>query len=210
MPPAPVFPQFLALLAVSFWGWRLFGFILASLVTQVAVEDVHSGQRATRGSATVGSCRGGLRPIYWSSASVLRLYLQSTSEVLPISMSGRHLGSVDGWLCQIFTRSLGTAAFNYRASCVRLGVGFLLLRSVCCGLVTGGNAGRVSLRTASWGTQWGQMNWLPAATGALCTVEAGDWGCFGDLLPDTLRPFGGMAFALRRFGVGLLSGWFCQ
>jgi hypothetical protein len=42
--------------------------------------------------------------------------------------------------------------------------------------------------------------------GALCTVEAGDWGCFGDLLPDTLRPFGGMAFALRRFGVGLLSG----
>ena len=46
------------------WGWRPFGFILASLVTQVAVEDVHSGQRATRGSATVVVCRGGLRPIY--------------------------------------------------------------------------------------------------------------------------------------------------
>lgn len=36
------------------WGRHPFGFILASLVTQVAVEDVHSGQRATRGSANVG------------------------------------------------------------------------------------------------------------------------------------------------------------
>jgi hypothetical protein len=45
-------------------GGRPFGFIFASLVTQVAVEDVHSGQRATRGSAIVVACRGGLRPIY--------------------------------------------------------------------------------------------------------------------------------------------------
>jgi hypothetical protein len=90
--------------------------------------------------------------------------LQSTTEVLPISMSGQHLGSVDGWLCQIFTRSLGTAASNYRASCARLGVGFLLLRRACCGPVTGGNAGQAPLRTASWGTQWGQFNRLPAAT----------------------------------------------
>ena len=36
------------------WGWRPFGFVLASLVTQVAAEDVHSGQRASRGLATVG------------------------------------------------------------------------------------------------------------------------------------------------------------
>ena len=40
--------------AVLFGDDTHFGFILASLVTQVAVEDVHSGQRATRGSATVG------------------------------------------------------------------------------------------------------------------------------------------------------------
>ena len=153
-----------ALRAVLFLSWRPLGIIFASLVTQVAVEDVHSGQRATRGSATVVACRGGLRPIYWSSASVLRPYLQSTTEVLPISMSGQHLGSVDGWLCQIFTRSLGTAASNYRASCARLGVGFLLLRRACCGLVTGGDAGQAPLRTASWGTQWGQLNWSPAAT----------------------------------------------
>ena len=45
-------------------GGHPFGFIFASLVTQVAVEDVHSGQRATRGSAIVVDCRGGLRPIY--------------------------------------------------------------------------------------------------------------------------------------------------
>ena len=33
---------------------QTFGFIFASLVTQVAVGDVHSGQRVTRDSATVG------------------------------------------------------------------------------------------------------------------------------------------------------------
>jgi hypothetical protein len=45
-------------------GGHPFGFIFASLVTQVAVEDVYSGQRATRGSAIVVDCRGGLRPIH--------------------------------------------------------------------------------------------------------------------------------------------------
>ena len=39
--------------AVSGWA-QLFGFIFASLVTQVAVGDVNSGQRVTRDMATVG------------------------------------------------------------------------------------------------------------------------------------------------------------
>jgi hypothetical protein len=141
-----------------------FGFVLASLVTQVAVGDVHSGQRVTRGSATVN------RLYRWVKAHklkrcllVLRLYLWSTPEVLPISMSGHNLGSVDCWLCQIFTRSLGTALPSIRALSVWRGMGFLLLRGVCSGLVTGGNAGQAPLRTAPWGTQWGQLNWLPAA-----------------------------------------------
>jgi hypothetical protein len=56
------------------------------------------------------------------------------------------------------------------------------------------------------GNSVGAIELIACSDGALCTVEVGDWGCFGDLLPDTLRPFGGMAFALRRFGVGLLSG----
>ena len=41
-----------------------FGTIFASLVTQVAVGDVYSAQRATRGSATVGVCAGGRKPVY--------------------------------------------------------------------------------------------------------------------------------------------------
>ena len=47
-------PPDIAALCGTVWGRHPFGFILASLVTQVAVEDVHSGQRATRGSANVG------------------------------------------------------------------------------------------------------------------------------------------------------------
>ena len=41
-----------------------FGTIFASLVTQVAVGDVYSAQRATRGSASVGVCAGGRKPVY--------------------------------------------------------------------------------------------------------------------------------------------------
>ena len=114
-------------------------------------------------------------------------------------MSGQHLGSVDGWLCQIFTRSLGTAASNYRASCARLGVGFLLLRRLCGGLASSGNAGQASLRTASWGTQWGQMNWLPATAVpcALLRRVIGNASAIPFLNTRPSRGFGLCASALR-------------
>ena len=56
------------------------------------------------------------------------------------------------------------------------------------------------------GNSVGAIELVACSDGALRTVEAGDWGCFGDLLLDTLRPFGGLALALWRFGEGLLSG----
>ena len=56
------------------------------------------------------------------------------------------------------------------------------------------------------GNSVGAIESVACSDGALGTVEVGGWGRFGASVPDTLRPFGGMAFALRRFGVGLLSG----
>ena len=46
------------------------------------------------------------------------------------------------------------------------------------GFVTSGNAGRASLRTVPWGTQWGQLEWSPAAIHALLRVRGGRLGYF--------------------------------
>jgi hypothetical protein len=74
-------------------GWHNFGIILASLVTQVAVGDVNSVQRATRGSATVGCLNRRVKAhILKRCRLVLRLFLRLTPEVLLTTMSGRHYG----------------------------------------------------------------------------------------------------------------------
>ena len=56
------------------------------------------------------------------------------------------------------------------------------------------------------GNSVGAIELIACNGGALRTAAVGDWDCFGDPLPDTLGPFGGLAFALRRCGIGLLSG----
>jgi hypothetical protein len=50
------------------------------------------------------------------------------------------------------------------------------------------------------GNSVGAIEWVACSGGALCTAEAGDWGCFGDLLLDTFRPFGGRPL---RFGASV-------
>ena len=94
------------------------------------------------------------------------------------------MGSVDCWLCQIFTRSLGTALPSIRALCAWWSVGFLLLRGVCGGFVTGGHAGHAPSRTEPWGTQWGQLNsWFAAEVPCVPTRQltgaASATPCFG-------------------------------
>ena len=98
---------------------------------------------------TATTCPGGLNA---------QLDLRLATEVPLIYISRHHLGSVDCWHCQIFSRSLGTTLLLSRALCACCNPGFLLSRGVCDGLVIGGNADPAPLRTAPWGTQWGQLN----------------------------------------------------
>ena len=90
------------------------GIILASLVTQVAVGDVNSVQRAYPG---LGDCWG----LEWVGESLyieavplaLRPFLRLTPEVLLTTMSGHHMGSVDNWLCQNIHQIFGGSPAGY-------------------------------------------------------------------------------------------------
>ena len=108
----------------------------------------------------------------------LRPHWQLTPEVLLTTIwAGTIWGLWIAGFAKLFTRSLGTALPTIRAVlCVWVGVGFLLLRHACSGLVTGGNAGRASLQTVPWGTQWGQLKWSPAAICALLRIRGGRLG----------------------------------
>ena len=69
------------------------------------------------------------------------------------------------------TRSSGMALSSFRVRACR-GTSLLHLRGACGGIVTGVRAEDAPLRTAPWGTQWGQLNrslavWLPRAAAAL-------------------------------------------
>ena len=136
----------------------------------------------------------------------LRLFLWLATEVLLISISGQNLGSVDCWLRQIFTRSLGTALLSIRAIVCVTRRGFSPLE------------GRM-LRACYWRQRWscpvadrtlgnsvGAIELVARSKSTMRTLAAGDWGSFGNPLLGTFRPFGGCALALRRLGIGLLPG----
>ncbi|KAF2123322.1 hypothetical protein P153DRAFT_413765 [Dothidotthia symphoricarpi CBS 119687] len=64
---------------------------------------------------------------------------------------------------------MALSSFRVRAC---QGTSLLLLRGACSGIVAGVRAEDAPLRTAPWGTQWGQLNrsfavWLPRAAAAL-------------------------------------------
>ena len=51
----------------------------------------------------------------WSAVPFgIVLLLVAGTEALPMYFDGHHLGSVDYWLCQLFTRSLGAALPSFR------------------------------------------------------------------------------------------------
>jgi hypothetical protein len=95
-------------------GHNSSGIIPASLVTQVAVGDVNSVQRATRGSANCWRLDGRAKAYIskrcrWHCAHLLRL----TPEVPLTTMSGHHTGSVDCWLCQNIHQIFGGSPAGY-------------------------------------------------------------------------------------------------
>ena len=181
------------------------GILPASFVTQVLVGDVNSVQRTTRGSANC-RCLDGRAKAYilkryrWYCAHFWRL----TPEVLLTTMSGHHLGSVDCWLCQTIHQIFGGDPAGYpRFLRVEPVLGYLLLRHVCRGLATSGNAGRAPLRTVPWGTQWGQLEWSSAATHASLRVQGRRLG----LLNSLSDPLPLVQFRLlRRPACGVLTG----
>ena len=92
------------------------------------------------------------------------------------------------------TRSLGMALSSFRVRACR-GTSLLLLRGACSGFVNGVIADNAPLRTAPWGTQWGQLNrslamWLPRAAAAL---SAGIALALPTISVATPPPSGGMA-----------------
>ena len=110
------------------------------------------------------------------------------------------LGSVDCWPCQLFIRSLGAAPPTIRASCCVSWRGLPPLeaymqracyrRSRLPGFVV----------DHALGNSVGAIESVACSDCAVRAFEVGDWGCFGDPVPGTIRPFGGLAGALRRAG----------
>jgi hypothetical protein len=89
------------------------GLVTASLVTLIAAGEVHSLLRAIMVSAAPISIAGRPMPIYRSG--ILEYFACAWLDLKSLHfLGGRHLGSVDCWLCQIFTRSLGTTLPSFR------------------------------------------------------------------------------------------------
>jgi len=84
--------------------------LIASLAPLIAVVEASSSSIARN----LGHGKSVQR--VWSAKPIgIALLLAARTEALPIYFDGRHLGSVDCWLCQIFTRSLGTTLPSFRS-----------------------------------------------------------------------------------------------
>lgn len=180
--------------------------MLASLVSQIAAGDVNSGRRAIRGSANADPLQRRAKAYILKRRVALRLYLRLATEVLLISISGQHLGSVDCWLCQIFTRSLGTALLSIRAFMCVTRRGFSPLEGRMLRACYWRQRRSCFVADRTLGNSVGAIELVARSKCAMCTFAAGDWGSFGNPLLGTFHPSGGCALALRRLGIGLLPG----
>lgn len=164
--------------------WYSFGILPASLVTQIAVGDVNSARRAIRGLVTVGALDGRAKAcILKRCRSAPRPSWQQRLKSLSPPYERAKFG-VCGWLAlpTILHQIFGGSPAGYPRLWVRESAwassswGMYVV-----GLVTSGNAGRASLRTVPWGTQWGQLEWSPAAIHALlaCSRRAIGIFCLG-------------------------------
>ena len=107
----------------------------------------------------------------------LRPFLRLTPEVPLTTMSGHHMGSVDNWLCQNIHQIFGGSPAGYPRLRVESVLGFLLLRRVCSGLVSGGNASQAFHRGPRLGElSGGNLNGRSQQHVLYCAFAVGDWG----------------------------------
>jgi hypothetical protein len=95
-------------------GGHQAGIILANFVTQVAVGDVNSVRRATRGTVNYWRLDGRAKAYIakrcrWHCAHFSR----PIPEVPLTTMSGHRMGSVDYWLCQNIHQIFGGSPAGY-------------------------------------------------------------------------------------------------
>jgi len=136
------------LLRTGLWPSSL---LIASLVTLIAVGKVNSLPRL-RGLG-YSALQAKAAALYWVALAPV-----VGTEALPIYFDGHHLGSVDCWLSPTIHQIFGDNSAKFPRLAAWRGGNFLLLRAVWNEPVGDGNVGDGSLRTSSWGTQWGQLN----------------------------------------------------
>jgi hypothetical protein len=99
-------------------------------------------------------------------------------------MSGRHLGSVDSWFCQISTQIFGDCRVKLPRFVCEIGrwPSPLEMPMLWACYWRQRRSGFAADRVL--GNSVGANELIARSGGALRTVEAGDWGCFGDPLPE--------------------------
>ena len=89
------------------------------------------------------------------------------------------MGSVDDWLCQNIHQIFGGSPAGYPRLRVESVMGFLLLRRVCSGLVSGGNASLALHCGPRLGElSGGNLNSRSQQHVLYCAFAVGDWGRF--------------------------------
>jgi hypothetical protein len=171
---------------------RVASLLTACPVSLTAAGGVYVFQHAVSGLATL-FCMLRLAHAY-TQAGLLRPSTKARKENWsPINSL---LGTIWGlWIAGYakYSPDLWGSSCWVSASTVWRGVDSLLLRGTCNGNVCDGNIGHGSLRTAFWGTQWGQLNQLHTLSVSLAPLELQFGGASAPSRLVILALFGGSA-----------------
>ena len=128
-----------------------------------------------------------------------RPHLRLTPEVPLTTMSGHHLGSVDGWLCQILHQIFGGSPAGYPRFVRVSRRGFPPLEARMQWACYWRQRRSGSAADRALGNSVGAIEMVACSDCALRAVEVGDWGCFV-AIPFLVQSgrFGGLAAAFRR------------
>ena len=125
--------------------------------------------------------------------------MRLTPEVPLTTMSGHHLGSVDGWLCQIIHQIFGGSPVGYPRFMRVSRRGFPPLEACMQWACYWRQRRSGSAADRALGNSVGAIEMVACSDCALRAVEVGDWGCFV-AIPFLVQSgrFGGLAAAFRR------------